>query len=366
MATVAREDFQKSLERLEALAKGQLFHTPSNSDPGGWAGQKFEGENDDPQNIDENGTDYGGVKKALALKVEKSQALTPAEVLIIKAQNPYPAIADKVAKGQQLTPAERWALKGGRNDQTFKGYIAKGDGIGKEGKTAEKISDNTVADKDDGEINHEVGKSMPGHGEPGHKCGDMCKSFGGALNGASNLQKGIEMSPILAEFARAMSIGLEGVEARVVDSVRKSLAPVVERIAQLEKSFGGYASRANEFQNGAAEALVGIGQQIAGTAEVVNKSMTGPAGGPRSVTRQGAQQDGNGQVIPLQKSFTGPGGLDMGEGALQKSQIVEMMAQMVSKGMLNPLDVIKFESTGELSPNVQAQVQGFVRKSIGG
>ena len=58
----------------------------------------------------------------------------------------------------------------------------------------------------------------------------------------------------------------------------------------------------------------------------------------------------------VNKSFAGPGGLDYGDGALAKSQVVNAMAEMVKSQKLNPLDVIKFESTGELSPQTQAAI----------
>src|SRR5574339_119269 len=98
-----KDKFNSALGRLQDMAKSQLFHTGSDSNPGTWAGSPQSDLNDHEDGIDENGTDYNGVKKALAMKVEKCLALTPAEVMIIKGQDPRKVIAEKISKGQKLT-----------------------------------------------------------------------------------------------------------------------------------------------------------------------------------------------------------------------------------------------------------------------
>jgi hypothetical protein len=66
-------------------------------------------------------------------------------------------------------------------------------------------------------------------------------------------------------------------------------------------------------------------------------------------------------VTAVQKSFAGPGGLDVSEGSLAKSQIVELMTDMVKSNELHPLDVVKFESTNAMSPAVQQRVTARIQ-----
>lgn len=337
MATMKKDDFKKSLERLEVMAKGQLFHTGSDSDPGSWAGTGAKEENAfEPDGIDDNGTDYNGVKKSLADKVAKSQALTPAEVAIVKGTDPRPFIADKVSKGQPLTPAESWVVKGGFDKMN------KGEGQAPGNAAANEMN----PAKDDGEVEQQAKKS-----------------FDNAVNQSNVLQKGLEMSPLLVEFARAIGVGLEGVEARVATHVTKSLVeafgPVLKRIDAVEKSLAASTKEQDNFNKSLADAIVGIGHQVAGTAEVAVASASAPVGPPRSQLRAVSNSNGNVQVI--QKSFAGPGGLDVGEGSLAKSQIVNVMTDMVKANKLAPIDVIKYESSGELRADVQQAVAAFMQ-----
>lgn len=339
-ATMDKDEFKKSLSRLETMAKGQLFHTGSDSDPGSWAGTS--GKDEDafsPDSIDDNGTDYNGVKKSLAAKIAKSQALTPAEVAIVKGTDPRPLIAEKVSKGQSLTPAESWVTKGGYEKMFAKGDAAKTQAPG----NAAAAEMNPA--KDDGEIEQQAKKS-----------------FDGAVSQSNVLQKGLEMSPLLVEFARAIGVGLEGVEVRTASRVAKSLVdalgPVLKRVDTIEKALGSLVKEQGDFNKSLADAVVGIGHQVAGTAEVAVAQAQAPVGPPRSQLRSG-------QVNVVQKSFSGPGGLDVGDSSLAKSQIVNVMADMVKANRLNPIDVIKYEASGELAPAVQQAVASYLQGNGG-
>jgi len=364
MGTMNRDDFQAALGRLDALSKGQLFHTASDSNPGTWAGSGQEDQNEHEDGIDENGTDYNGVKKSLAMKVAKSKALTPGEVAIAAGNKSgaRKAIGAKITKGQKLTQAESWALKKGfpfgkddeDGDEDEKKSVAKGsDGPKKAGTPGETELPTKVPDSHAGDADEPI--------EP-----DAKKSLAGAIGQTDHLRKGIEMSPILAEFARAMGVALEGVEARTAQRVSKALtdaiAPLVGRVDAIEKSFGGFANQQTDFSKGFAEAMVGIGQQLAGSAEVASAAATGPVGGPKSHLRAipGGQGQAPGGVQAVQKSF-GPGGLDVSGEAFAKSQITDAMIELVKGGKLNHLDVIKFESSGEMNPAVQNLVVGALR-----
>lgn len=345
-----KSDFLASLQRLESMAKGgstQLYHTPSDSDVGSWAGTGTkDGQDEHNDGIDDNGTDYAGVRKALAGKVERQKALSKAEVAIVKGQDPRPAIMEKISKGERLTQAESWALKGGvaqmmrKGTDMPKGGAEMGGAVDRPGeaKTATQVPD-TNAGGDETEIE-----------------ADAKKSLAGGIARQPNLSKGLEMSPILAEFARAMGEGLRGVEARTAQTIQKSLLaalePVFSRVGNIEKSL----ARAEEFQKGFSDAIIGIGQHVAGGAEVAQHQAHMPAYAPQSHLRavppqqqQFAPQQG---VQAVQKSF-GPGGLDVGSNQLQKSQIINVMTDLVEKGKLNSLDVVKFETSNEINPHVQ-------------
>jgi hypothetical protein len=343
------EDFAASLNRLERLAKGtgqtQLFATPSDSNPGTWAGTSQEDVDEHDDGIDENGTDYNGVKKALASKVAKSKALTPAEVAIVKNTNPLTLIGNKIAKGQKLTSAEAWAVKKGfpfeKEDEdedekdvakaSTKPSPAPASGTQSDSKKVPETNPNKDTTDED----------LDGDGT------DAKKSFTNAVNNSTNLRKGIEMSPILFEVTRAIGEGLAGVEAGVVAKVNKSLAPVFNRIERLENALQGFASNQGEFSKSIAEAVAGIGQHIAGTSQAQIQEVSSPVGAPKS------------RLQVMNKSF-GPGGLDLSTESMAKSQIVDVMCDLVKSNKLHPLDVVKYETGGDISPSTLALVQAAV------
>lgn len=374
MSTVQRDEFHAALGRLESLAKGQgqtqLFATPNDSNPGTWAGTSQTDVDEFSDGIDDNGTDYSGVKKALAAKVAKSQALTPAEVAIVKGQDPRQMIAQKISKGDSLTPAESWAIKGGAK------YFAKGK---KNIEIIEDKKDSKDSDDDDKPAFMNKASTSPGKAPasgneddakkvPETNAGgdtddeiesDAKKSLDGAINQTQQLRKGIEMSPILAEFARAMGEGLRGVEARTAQRLQKSiidaLTPIADYVGQMGQTLVKHIDEQGSFNKGFAEAVVGIGQQLAGSSEVAMASASAPVGAPKSQLRSVPAG-----VQPVQKSF-GPGGIDMSDNALAKSQITDAMFEMVKGGKLSALDVVKFDSTGELTPQVKSMVLAHVQ-----
>lgn len=335
MSTIKKSDFQASLSRLENMAKGQLFHTASNSVPAEHAGTKTNDMQDSHEDgIDENGTDYNGVKKALAAKVEKSQALTPAEVAIVKGKDPRKLIAEKVAKGQALTAAESWAIK-------------SWDRVTKSSEMPQETPDEP-GESDDAQ----AAPATHAAAEEKEVEEDAKKALDTAVANSQSLRKGIEMSPVLAEFARAMGFALKGVEANVAKSVVAALAPVAAKIASLEDNFNKSQADQGEFNRGFAETLVGIGKHISGQADQDLAQASLPAGAPKSQLR--AVQGGQG-VQAVSKSF-GPGGLPNGGQDLAKAQIVDALTDLVKSNKLNSLEVIKYETSGQISPQVHQMV----------
>lgn len=342
MATIPKEEFDKSLARLESLAKAQLHHTEQSSRTREWAGSKETDEDEYKDGIDDNGTDYNGVKKSLASKLAKGGSLTSAEACIVSGHDPRPAIADKVSKGQDLTPAENWAIKGGVEKMMAAcgKDVSKGNekpgaaGTPGEAKDANSVPPTNAGDNTDDEIE-----------------ADAKKSLDGAVSRSAALQKGIEMSPFLYEFTRAMSEALRGTEARVAKSVAAAVAPLVQRVDALEKAQSGFQAEQMEFNKSLADGVVAIGHQVEGTAQLADVAATQAAHAPRSQLRAIP-----GGVQPVQKSFDGNTGNE-----LTKSQITEAMCDMVKSNKLNRLDVIKFETTGQISPQVRQEVMAYVQ-----
>lgn len=301
---MTKHDFFKSLERLEALAGGQSDDMQKsqivqggNSEVSSWPGGEKEeiGDNWD-DNIGEDGTDYKaqGVRKSIAEKVMKGIPLTPHEVMILKGD------------------MER---EGSKEDE-------------KEDEEEEKGKRRPPPKKEEEEEEEE--KEMP-----------FGKSFTDVLSENETVQKGVEVSDFLAEFAKSFGQGMGYLESRITQNV---VGHVLGALQQ-------FASEQGEFNKSLAEAVVNIGHGLAGYIQQDAARSEEPAGPPKSQLRQVP-----GQVQVLQKS---QGGNAFGD--MSKSQVLDRMTDLVEKGGLNPLEVVKFESTGEMSPGVEQKL----RKSMG-
>ena len=348
MANLKSGDFQKSLGRLQDMAKGtQLHHTASDSNPSSWPGGSQEDldEHGGDIHIDDNGTDYAGVRKSLANKIRKSKALTPAEVAIADGSNPLPAIQAKMAKGQALTSAEEWALKGGFDASTGQ-YMSK---------ASSKPSDSAPMSGED----KDAASVPPSHagGKEDEVEADAKKSFDAAVDSSLELQKGVEISPFLYELTRAIGSALAGSETRVVKGLEAALTKIANRVSVIEKSQAATAAAQDEFNKSLAEAVVGIGETVGATADATAKQAHLPVGAPKSQTRLGSDASG---VNVMSKSYGGPGGLDMN---LSKSMISDALVELAKSKEVQPIEVVRFESANELLPATRAKVEAFVRKN---
>lgn len=342
-----KEEFEKSLSRLQNMAKGsgatQLYHTPSDSEPGTWPGGRQEEQNEHEDNIGDDGTDYQTVRKSLANKVRKSQALTPAEVAIAEGRNPRPMIGDKVTKGEQLTPAENWALKAN--------FMGTGDTAN---KSKDKPSDNLDTPGEQGGQSA-APPTHAGSKKDGEVEEDAKKSLEQSVNSSLELQKGVEASAFLYEFARAIGDALGTAEANVTKSITQAVNQLAQRVENIEKSL----AAGDEFNKSLADAVVGIGEALGASQEVgLNKALE-PAGGPKSNFRPEAGPQNQGQINYVEKSY-GPGGL---EADLSKSQVRDAMVDMVQKGSqgISHMDVLKFEHTGEILPQTRDRVLAHLK-----
>lgn len=210
--TVRQEDLAKALDALRDLAKGhssrgtattevvsmvdagagagssagatQVHHTPSNSDPGGWAGSTARDVPSDGavDSVSSNGTDY------------------QAQGRLMK------SIIEKLAKGLPLTAEEASAYA----------EIAKG------GMPPFMKKDDDKDDKDDkkkGKKDEEMGKSLSDFAEE-----------------EEDVAKGLEVSEFLSGFANVISKSLQAMEHRVVSRVLGAMASEAEGTGEFNKS----------------------------------------------------------------------------------------------------------------------------------
>lgn len=161
-----------------------------------------------------------------------------------------------------------------------------------------------------------------------------------------------DMSKSLADHAQDSTIVREGLEVSSFlkgwsDSVSKSLASVE---SGLNKSIAQSTQRQESFNEGLAKALSDLGNAVSAIVQRVEQVESQPAGAPKSVM--------GGQVNVVEKSLANavPG------ESLSKSQINVAMESLVKSGKMDPFDVIRFDSNGELKPEARDAVANFYRE----
>ncbi|MCF6205365.1 MAG: hypothetical protein L3J47_00530 [Sulfurovum sp.] len=338
MSNLKSGEFLKSLNSLQSFAKGsQLFHTGADSDPKAWPGgaQRPLDELGSDIGINDNGTDYDGVRQSLAGKIKKSQALTPAEVAIAEGSNPLPAIQAKISKGMQLTPAEDWAIKGGFDAASGK-YLSKASTvpIDKPGPSGEEDDAKSVPASNAGGEEEDV--------EP-----DAKKSLDQAIGRSLELQKGFDTAPVLYEFANAIGHALNGSEDRVVKSLSDALSSLTARIGDIEKSQQAAAAAQDTFNKSLAGAVVGIGESVSVSADESARQARMPVGPPMS--QLGAAPS------PMAKSQPIGGGMQF-----SKAAVSEALFELAKSGHVKALEVSKHEVTGNISPESMQKVETFL------
>lgn len=309
-------DLKKALSALQDLAKGhnsrgtattevvsmvgesgspQVFHTPSNSSPGTWAGSSWEGE-DWSDSIGPDGTDY----KSAGAKMRKS-------------------VMSKISKGLPLTGGE-------------KNFVAKG-GLDKF-KDAEETEKALPFEKDK---DKDIDKAHPDAAEDkkmlkdeikpeAFKGKDVNKSFADHAAENTAVKGGFEVSEFLAGFASVMHKSLTSMEARITDRV----------ITAISKS----SVEQNDVQKSLAEALSSLGEVLAVHSQRIDQVEATPARGAKSIVKSGAAPQAEGTPM-------------------SKSMVTNIMTNMVQKGQMNVNEVLKFDATGELSDELKARISNF-------
>lgn len=310
--TVAEESISKALETLQDLAKGhnsrgtattnvesmrdasvgagsdagstQVFHTPSNSDPGTWAGtgQRVSPEDGATDGIEEDGTDYSG-----SAEMVKS-------------------VMEKVAKGEAITSTERALIelaleKSGGMFTNFKG-------------TGKKSMHKDEDEKDEKEEKKDE------------------KPFGKSLEEAASenedVAKGLEVSSFLSGWADVHGEALRGVEARIEKSLQAAHGEQREYNAELAKS------------------VAGLAEVLTLQAQRIEQLESTPARAPKSAQA-------------IDKSFGAGGVAEPQAEQLSKSQVLDTMTRMVESGDLSATEVVKFESTNVLTPELDSTVRAY-------
>jgi len=309
------ETISKALAMLQDLSKGhqsrgtastavesmsgqggstQIFHTSSNSDPGGWAGSTGRDvpENGATDSIEADGTDLkgvsGGLMKSIMEKVEKGLALTAAEAYVLK------SVISKAGKPF------------GEDDED-----EDDEDDDKKGKKKKPPFMKKAQDEDDEEADKKVSKGLADH-----------------ASSNDQVQKGLEMSPFLAGWAQVQADAASSSEARIVSRLSKSLMEIDSGNAM--------------FQAELAKSVAALAEVLVAQAQRVESLETSPARGPRST-----------QVQPIEKSFGAGGPPQTNNEEMSKALVLDTMIDMVQKGKLHSQEVVKFESTNELRPDLQ-------------
>jgi hypothetical protein len=302
---ISKEDFFKSLEKLDQLAvrsqddlnKAQICTGP-NSEVKTWPGGESE-EQGEPT-VPAGGTDY--------------QAKTAMRK----------AVAEKVLKGLPLSKADVDFLKEDMKD--------KDDKKDEEGSKMAKATVKKADEEDDDDEDME----------------DTSKSLNKAIQENAKLQKGLEVSEFLAEFAKSFSIGLQGTEARLTQLVKGLVKHSVDE--QVLKSVQEMSEEQSKFNKSIAEAITNIGYGVAGAIDNVENLAQAPARAPKSI--QSTQN-----VKVLNKSFDGADGMEN----MSKSQILGAMEDLVMKGKINSLELIKYETTETINPSTMEMISRSAR-----
>lgn len=224
------------------------------------------------------------------------------------------SIMAKIAKGVALSGVEKAILKAFSEDEKAmdKAFGAVADADDKD-------------DKNDKENPFKAKKAMDKEDDKD----DVAKSLTDLAAGNPTLEAGFEMTDFLRELVSTISKSQSALESRILRHVDNRVGSVLD----INKSI--------------ASVLTGVGDATVFTANKISQFENGPARGVKSVTQVSEQ---------VNKSL-GNGG-NTGLEGLTKPQIADALANlMMSKSFnVSAQDVVKFESTGILTPALRDAV----------
>jgi len=333
-------EFFKSLNKLEQMAKsGESVEkaqicTGPNSKKTVWTGGDTEEYGDKwDDDIQEDGTDYNmrSARKAIANKVAKGQPLTAQEYRLLKSDFDKAHDDDddddedkdekvKKGKGRKASTGKNPVEGGPVGGHPLAGAY----GMARKAKDDDDNEDDDDNDKDDEK--------------------KMGKSLSAEVEANPTLQKGIEISEFLSEFAKSFGVGLEGLEARVTHQVTSNILEALGPYMETQWTQQG------DFNKALAEAVANLGHGIAGALQQTAELAEMPVGPPKSQLRAF-----KGGVV--EKSFAG----SQDDEGISKSMILDHLSEMVKGGTLSPLEVIKYEGSGQINPDLYAKAVREIR-----
>lgn len=136
---------------------------------------------------------------------------------------------------------------------------------------------------------------------------------------------------------------------RLVLAMRKSLRAMERRIERrVERALARSFARQGAFNQGLAVALKSLSTATAEQRDLLKAVAAQPARGPKSQVHA---------ARPIEKSFDGPPDeVTLPDGTrvprLEKAVLLQRMLTAVSKGLVASSDVVRFETTGHIHPNV--------------
>ncbi len=214
------------------------------------------------------------------------------------------SILEKIAKGHPVTAAEFDIVKGAMFPPEDKDDVQKA-----KAKKAGELLPPPAGAGAPGEDEEEKEKMM----------GMMGKSMADHARTDPRVTAGFEVSDFLVGVVNVLNKSLQSTEARVS-------ARVTEQ-----------AERQEQFNKSLAEAVNNLAQVLGLTAQRVSQVESEPARAPRSI----------------QKSDPSPKGA---EGSLTKSHVLNVMCDLVKSNNLDPKEVVLFETTGQIRPEVASKV----------
>ncbi len=311
-ATVAEADLVKGLARLEQLAKGQLTgKLPGNNEPKGrWAnGEEPDEVTDEDSDVsaDSDGDERSGKRSDTDYR--------PKSAPVRK------AIPDKddQAGGDESDGDDD-------DDEASEDDDAEDDDSSGDGGPEPFVdAQDDAADKDD--ASDDKPEKAPAK--------DVGKSLGQRVRASRHIRSGIEVSPFLRDLVRSLSKSQRGLERRILRQLG----------AAIEKSI----SRQRSFNRALAEVVSGLGAVALEQGELLKALGARPARGIKSQTHA---------VRPIEKSFGSGDGdtVTLGDGTtlpqLDRAVVMQRLLAGVEKGLIGSTEVVKFETTGIISPQL--------------
>lgn len=353
-------DLHKALSALQDIAKGhssgstattkvesmvsesgstQLFHTASNSDPGGWAGSSWRGEGWEDM-IEANGTDLGAVRRlgksiarGIMTKLNKGLPLSARETAFVSKggmnflDKMKAAKADKAEKAMDKDEDEEKSYA-----KAMKADMEKAVDEDEDEDEVEKAMDEDEDDHPDVAEDKKLVREMVKPGAMKKAKAEVSKSLLDHAVENPAVQQGFEVAEFLAGWAQVMHKSLQSAEARIADRILTAIARSEAETGEVSKSMAG--------------ALASLGEVLAAQQQRLDQIEAGPARAPKS-------------QMTVQKSGVVPSPVDGGGSTLEnmnKSQIAERLLDLVKKSEATPQDVLKFDASGILSPDLARKI----------